>query len=146
MADFFAFEGALPSAMIVLASGLCCQSLLASTKLPLPPRNSRQGSARTPVTPNCVRVGPSARTTTGFGALPPTMSPPIKILSPVPTYPRVETLPRRRRVTANVPLPKLLPKILLSNMTDISSSPSIAVTGEFFTQENWRCARAGSKS
>src|SRR5438477_12826094 len=28
-------------------------------------------------------------------------------------------------------------------MTDISSSPSTAVTGEFFTQENWRCARCG---
>src|SRR5437773_1803155 len=46
------FEGALPSAMIVAASGLCCQSLLASTKLPLPSRNCRYGSTRTPVTPN----------------------------------------------------------------------------------------------
>src|SRR5205814_1591289 len=34
-------DGALPSAIIAAASGLCCQSLLASTKLPLPSRNSR---------------------------------------------------------------------------------------------------------
>src|SRR5205823_1372514 len=51
---------------------------------------SSVGSARTPVSPNCARVGPRPRTTTGFESVPVTMNPPMVTPAPVLTDARVE--------------------------------------------------------
>ena len=63
--------------------------------------NSRVGSANTPVTPNWIRVGPSARTRTGLLTSPVTMKPPIKTLLPVSTFSLVEMLRSSPRAGEN---------------------------------------------
>jgi hypothetical protein len=71
------------------------QSLLFIKTEPFAARNSRSGSARRSVRPNCASDGPIARMATFLEAFPVMMKPPINASSPVSTRRRVEMLSSR---------------------------------------------------
>ena len=90
IADSLSLAGASPVAFTVSSSER--QSLFDAIIAPLLSCNVSIGFASVPVTPADASDGPSARTSTLFGSLPVMMRPPIKTLSPVCTFARVETL------------------------------------------------------
>ena len=65
---------------------------LEATVVPVLLITVRLGWAKTPVTPNEVRLGPSARTNNSSLPLPPMTKPGISMLLPVPTGARVDML------------------------------------------------------
>src|ERR1043166_1596684 len=89
MADSKSLPGARPVAMISASCPPVRQLSLEMTRIPA--CSSRMGSARAPGTDT---DGPIARTMTLLGCVPVTMNPPIKALSPVSTFRRVEMFPK----------------------------------------------------
>ncbi len=85
--------GACPEAVIA-AAFVACQSSLNS--IGVEPENNRiAGSARVPGTPSAAIDGPRPLMITFFDSEPPMMKPPIMMLSPVATRPRVEMFTSR---------------------------------------------------
>src|ERR1035441_8323724 len=71
------------------------QTVLEAITIPELLNTLRLGSARAPPTPNCVRLGPSARMRSVSVPLPLITNPGISMFAPVPTSARVEILMRR---------------------------------------------------
>src|SRR5436190_22647220 len=93
MADSKSLLGGIVLSMIAcLSAGLeFFQSSFAFKRAPDEFRSSSVGLASLP---GIVSDGPIARMITFFGCVPVTMKPPIKVLSPVSTFSRVEILAR----------------------------------------------------
>src|SRR5205809_621186 len=93
MADSKSFVGGMVLSIIAcLSAGLeFFQSSFAFNSAPDELRSSSVGLASLP---GMVSDGPMARMITFFGCVPVTMKPPIKVLSPVSTFSRVEILAR----------------------------------------------------
>src|ERR1017187_8514071 len=85
------------AAVLAMSAGLelVPQTVLEAITVPELLNTLRLGSARAPPTPNCVRLGPSARMRSVSVPLPLITNPGISMFAPVPTSARVEILMRR---------------------------------------------------
>src|SRR5258708_31562200 len=92
MADSKRLAGVSPLASTTKWFGSDCQLSLVAIRVPEELYTLRTGLLSTSETPKLLSDGPSARSTIDLGAVPVTIKPPIRTLSPAETSPLVERL------------------------------------------------------